>query len=349
MKYTKLGRSGLWVSKICLGTANFGYGTSSGFNDWGVVPKEEAFKIMDFALDLGINFFDTANVYGGLEHRGMSEEILGHWFKLGGKRREKVVLATKVGRIFEKDDTDGPNNREGLSIYKIRRHLEASLKRLQTEKIELYQMHKPDPATGWEEIWEAFEGVVRAGKVDYIGASNHNAWELVKAQYIAKQRGFMGLVSEQHLYTPLNRLAEHEILPMARDQGIGITIYSPLFRGALGIDMLNPNSRGHSRNAESQFHFEHMRDQLTEYSKLCHEIGESPANVTLAWELRHPAVASIIIAPRTMKDVEGLLRSLEISLDETALKRIDGIFPPLEEKSPYPAVLPAAALPAAVK
>jgi aryl-alcohol dehydrogenase-like predicted oxidoreductase len=336
MEYSRLGHSGLWVSKICLGTANFGFGTSNGFNDWGVIPKDEAFRIMDMALDEGINFFDTANVYGGLEHRGMSEEILGQWFKTGGRRREKVVLATKVGRIFEKDDVDGPNNREGLSIYKIRRHLEASLKRLQTDHIELYQMHKHDPGTSWEEIWEAFEGAVREGKVDYIGASNHDAWEIVKAQYIAKQRGFMGLVSEQHLYTPLNRLAEHEMLPMALDQGIGITVFSPLFRGALGIDMLNPDARGHKRNAESQFAFEHMRDKLTEYSKLCHEIGEKPAHVTLAWELHHPAVVSVIIAPHTFEDVKDLFRSLEITFDESTLSRIDEIFPPLTEASPYP-------------
>jgi aryl-alcohol dehydrogenase-like predicted oxidoreductase len=176
MKYTRLGHSGLWVSKICLGTANFGSGTSTGFHDWGVVNEKEAFRIMDFALDAGINFFDTANVYGGLDCRGMSEEIIGRWFKTGGQRREKTVLATKVGRLFEKDTVDGPNNREGLSLYKIRRHLDASLKRLQTEKIELYQMHKHDPGTSWDEIWEAFEGAVRSGKVDYIGASNHDAW-----------------------------------------------------------------------------------------------------------------------------------------------------------------------------
>ncbi|MDL2319457.1 aldo/keto reductase, partial [Eubacteriales bacterium OttesenSCG-928-A19] len=266
--------------------------------------------------------------------RGMSEEIIGRWFKQGGQRRERTVLATKVGRLFEMDQVDGPNNREGLSLYKIRRHLEASLRRLQTEKVELYQMHKHDPGTSWDEIWEAFEGVVRAGKVDYIGASNHDAWELVKAQAVAQRRGFMGLVSEQHLYTPLNRMAEHEMLPMALDQGIGITLFSPLFRGALGIDMLDPDKR--PMNPESTAHFETYREQLTAYSQLCHEIGETPANVTLAWELRQEAVSSIIIAPNSEADLKELLRSLEITLDETVLRRIDEIFPPLAEANPYP-------------
>jgi len=334
MKYTRLGRSGLFVSKLCLGCANFGTGTSSGYHDWGVVTEKEAFSIMDCALDLGINFFDTANVYGPLAQRGMSEEIIGRWFKLGGKRRERTVLGTKVGRLYEKDLVDGPNNRIGYSIYKIRRHLEASLRRLQTEKIELYQMHQRDPVTGWDEIWEAFEGTVREGKVDYIGSSQHHAWEIVKAQAVAKERKFMGLVNEQHLYTPFNRLAEHELFPMALDQGIGITLYSPLFRGALGIDMLNPGKRPMS--AESRHSYEQLREPLTLFSKFCHELGESPANVTLAWELRQPAVTAVIIAPNSTEDLKELLRCLEINLDEAALKRMDEIFPPLLEENPYP-------------
>jgi aryl-alcohol dehydrogenase-like predicted oxidoreductase len=334
MDYTRLGRSGLFVSKLCLGCANFGRGSSTGFHDWGVVTEREAFTIMDYALEAGINFFDTANVYGNLECRGISEEIIGRWFKLGGNRRERTVLGTKVGRLFEKDTIDGPNNRIGYSIYKIRRHVEASLRRLQTDKIELYQMHQRDPVTGWDEIWEAFEGLVRAGKVDYIGSSQHYAWEIVKAQAVAQRRGFMGLVNEQHLYTPFNRLAEHELFPMVLDQGIGVTLYSPLFRGALGIDMLNPGKR--PMNAESKYSYEHLREPLMAFSTFCHELGESPANVTLAWELRQPAVSSVIIAPNSREDLEELIRCLEIKLDEAALRRMDEIFPPLLEQNPYP-------------
>jgi Predicted oxidoreductases (related to aryl-alcohol dehydrogenases) len=333
MEYNRLGKSGLWVSKLCLGTASFGLGSSTGFHDWGVVEEKDAFGIMDVAMERGINFFDTANVYGGLETRGISEEIIGRWFKTGGLRRERTVIATKVGRLFEKDQVDGPNNREGLSLYKIRRHLETSLKRLQVEKIELYNMHKHDPGTSWAEIWEAFEGEVRQGKVDYIGASNHSAWEIVKAQSVAKQRGFMGLVSEQHLYTPLNRMAEHEMLPMALDQGIGITIFSPLFRGLLGVDMKQPER--YNLSAEAAFHFGYLEERLKAFTKLCDDIGENPANVTLAWEMRHPAVSSIIIAPNNVTELEDLFRSLEITLDETVLKRMDEIFPPLEELNPY--------------
>lgn len=335
MDYTRLGRSGLYVSKICLGCANFGFGSSRGYHDWGVVAEQQAFKIMDYAQDIGINFFDTANVYGSLDRRGMSEEIIGRWFKLGGNRRERTVLATKVGRKFELDQVDGPNNRIGYSIFKIRRHLEASLKRLQTDHIELYQMHQRDSETGWDEIWEAFECAVRAGKVDYIGSSQHYAWQIMKAQAVAARRGFMGLVSEQHLYTPFNRLPEHELFPMALDQGIGITIYSPLFRGVLGMDALDPNKRK-SQNAEKQHNFEYLHDTVLEYSKFCRELGESPANVTLAWELRQPAVAAVIVAPNSIEDLKELQRCLEIKLDEAALKRMDEIFPPLMEKNPYP-------------
>lgn len=333
MKYCRLGRSGLQVSKICLGTANFGTGTSKGFGDWGVVGEKEAYKIMDFALDNGITFFDTANVYGGLENRGLTETIIGNWFKLGGNRREKVVLGTKVGRIFERSDLDGPNNVEGLSLYKIRRHVEASLKRLQTDHIELIQMHKTDPITSWDEIWEAFEGLVRGGKVDYVGSSNHDAWQIMKAQETARRRNYMGIVNEQHLYTPLCRLAEHELLPMARDQGIGITVFSPLLRGFFGIDAFHPEKR--EMNAESKRMFELYRKEAEAFSKLCREIGETEANVTLAWELSHPEITSVIVAPTCIDDLQSLFRCVDITLEEEVLKKIDAIFPQVQDVNPY--------------
>jgi aryl-alcohol dehydrogenase-like predicted oxidoreductase len=333
VEYTKLGRTGLFVSKICLGTANFGRGESSGFGDWGVVPEKEAYKIMDFALENGINFFDTANVYGGLGHRGLSEEILGRWFQTGGNRRERVVLGTKVGRIFEQSILDGPNNVEGFSLYKIRRHIEASLKRLQTDKVELLQMHILDKTVDWDEIWEAFEGVVRSGKADYIGSSNHPSWEIVRAQYEAKRRGFMGFVNEQHLYNPLVRQPEYELLPMAREMGVGITLFSPLFRGLLGIDTENLNKRPMTAEAAAQF--EARKPQLEAYSKLCREIGEEEANVTLAWELAHPEITSVIVAPCTIDDLKSMLRAVEIRLDDEIMARIHEIFPMGADASPY--------------
>lgn len=333
MEYNRLGRSGLYVSKLCLGTASFGVGQSRGVHDWGQVDEEMAFRIMDYALERGINFFDTANVYGSRGRQGLSEEIIGRWFVQGGKRRERVVLGTKVGRILGENCADGPNNLEGLSLYKIRRHVEDSLRRLGTDKIELYQMHKRDQVTRWDEIWEAFEGLVREGKIDYVGASNHDAWELAKGQEAAKNRNFMGLVSEQHFYTPLNRMAELEMLPMAKDYGIGITVYSPLCRGLLGIDMRYPDK--HPRNGEAAYHFEHRKGQLQEYSLFCEELGESPAKVTIAWELANPGVNSVIIAPNTCEDLEELLGALPVLMTEDVMKRMDQIFPPTGEFNPY--------------
>ncbi|HEY5561070.1 MAG TPA: aldo/keto reductase [Clostridiaceae bacterium] len=333
MRYSKLGRTGLKVSKISLGTANFGKGTSSGVNDWGVVNEKDAFEIMDYALDVGINFFDTANVYGGLNNRGLTETIVGNWFHQGGNRRERVILGTKVGRTFEQSIIDGPNNVEGLSLYKIRRHLEASLKRLQTDKIEIYTMHKSDLTVGWEEIWEAFEGAVRSGKVDYIGSSNHSSWEIMKAQEGARKRNFMGIVCEQHLYNPLNRIGEHELLPMALDQGIGVTLYSPLFRGLLGIDAFNLDKR--PMTAEAKLFIQTYRATCEAFSKLCREIGEEEANVTLAWELSHPAVTSVIVAPCSISDLKSMLKAVEITLDASVMSRMDEIFPPYSTASPY--------------
>jgi aryl-alcohol dehydrogenase-like predicted oxidoreductase len=324
MEYCSLGRSGLQVSRLCLGTGNFGTGGTEKAN-WGTVGEKEAFQIMDAALDAGINFFDTANVYGGVGHRGYTEEIIGRWFAQGGGRREKTVLATKVGRIMEEDETDGPNKPEGLSLYKIRRHFEGSLKRLQTDRVELLQMHKVDRRVTWEELWEAFEGLVRQGKLDYVGSSNFSAWDIMKAQYAAKERHFMGLINEQTRYDLLGRLAELEIIPAVTDLGIGMTIYSPLVRGLLGIDMLNPLSRPISDVAKGQI--EVYKTQLTAFSQLCRDLGETEANVALAWTLSNKAISSVIIGPCSVEDLNSLLRSVALKLDASTLKNLDGIFP----------------------
>jgi aryl-alcohol dehydrogenase-like predicted oxidoreductase len=324
MEYCHLGRSGLHVSRLCLGTGNFGTGGSEKAN-WGTVGEAEAFQIMDAALDAGINFFDTANVYGGLGHRGYTEEIIGRWFAQGGGRREKTVLATKVGRIMEEDETDGPNKPEGLSLYKIRRHFEASLRRLQTDHVELLQMHKVDRRVTWDELWEAFEGLVRQGKLDYVGSSNSSAWDIMKAQHAAKDRHFMGLVSEQTRYDLLGRLAELEIIPAATDLGIGLTIFSPLVRGLLGIDMLSPLSRPISDVARAQMGG--YKTQLVAFSHLCRDLGEAEATVALAWTLSHEAISSVIIGPCSVADLHGLLRSVELKLDAPTLQKLDDIFP----------------------
>ncbi|MHB9144993.1 MAG: aldo/keto reductase [Symbiobacteriia bacterium] len=314
MEYTDLGRAGLRVSRLCLGTMNFG----------SVTTEQEAYAIMDAALDAGVNFFDTANVYGGASGRGATEAIIGRWFALGGGRREKVVLATKVNGNME-DPTDGPNAPGGLSAYKIRRHLEGSLRRLQTDHVELYQMHHVDRDTTWDELWEVFSAQISQGKIGYVGASNFAGWHLVKAQAAAKERHILGLVAEQHKYSLLCRLPELEVLPAAQDLGIGVIPWSPLDGGLLGGQALDPVPG--SRTARNPERAEKHRAQLQAFSALCRELGEQDANVALAWTLHHPAVTAPIIGPRTLQQFQDTLRVLEIKLDDPTLARLDEIFP----------------------
>lgn len=314
MQYTQLGRSGLKVSRLCLGTMNFGPETT----------EAEAFQIMDAALDAGINFFDTANVYGGKGHRGRTEEIIGRWFAQGGQRREKVILGTKVYGNMDDDSTD-PNDARGLSAYKIRRHLEGSLRRLQTDHVELYQMHHIDRSVSWDELWEAFSALVYQGKIGYVGSSNFAGWHLMQAQSEAKQRRFLGLVSEQHKYSLLCRLPELEVLPAAKELGIGVIAWSPLDGGLLGGNALNPAASARSsRNPER---VERHRGQLEAFAAFCRDLGESEANVALAWTLKHPAMTGPIIGPRTLGQLQETLRALEINLEGAAMARLDEIFP----------------------
>lgn len=314
MQYTYLGRSGLKVSKLCLGTMNFGVSTD----------EKEAFRIMDAAVDAGINFFDTANIYGWGENSGKTEEIIGRWFAQGGGRREKVVLATKFyGKMH--DEHDGPNDDGGLSAYKLRRHLEGSLKRLQTDHIELYQMHHVDRNVSWDELWEGFRVAMNQGKIGYVGSSNFAGFDLVKAQYEAKAHNMLGLVSEQHKYSLLCRLPELELLPAAEEQGIGVIAWSPLDGGLLSGHALRPVAG--STRANNPERVEKHRQQLEAFERLCKEIGESEANVALAWTLSHPALTAPIIGPRTLEQLEGALRVVDIVLEESVLQRLDEIFP----------------------
>ncbi len=313
MNYTQLGRTGMKVSRLCLGTMNFGPETNEG----------EAFRIMDAALEAGVNFFDTANVYGGRDRRGWTEEIIGRWFAQGGGRRERVVLATKV--YGDMDPNDGPNNVGGLSKYKILRHVEASLHRLQTDHIDLYQMHHVDLNVTWDELWEAFETLTAQGKIGYVGASNFAGWHLVKAQAAAAQRNFLGLVSEQHKYNLLCRLPELEVLPAARDLGVGVIPWSPLAGGLLGGAALS--SAAGSRTGRQAGAIAAHRPQLESFSKLCREIGETESVTALAWMLANPAVTSPIIGPRTLEQLQGALRSVEVELGKEFLMKLDEIFP----------------------
>ena len=310
MEYVRLGRSGLRVSRLCLGTMNFGW----------QIGEEESFAIMDRAIDLGINFWDTANIYGFEKGKGLTETIIGKWFARSGQR-DKVVLATKVYNLMG----DWPN--EGrLSILHIKRACEDSLRRLQTDYIDLYQMHHIDRECPWEEVWQAMEQLYREGKILYVGSSNFAGWHITQAQEIAKQRHFMGLVSEQSLYNLTARMIELEVIPACQAYGIGIIPWSPLAGGLLG-GVLQSLKEGRRASEWTQKRIEQMRDKLESWERLCNELGESPANVALAWLLHQPAVTAPIIGPRTVDQLKETMRCLEIKLSEEVLKKLDEIFP----------------------
>jgi aryl-alcohol dehydrogenase-like predicted oxidoreductase len=312
MRYRRLGRSALRVSPLCLGTMNFGPQTS----------EADAHRIMDRALDHGINFFDTANRYGGDKGPGTTEEIIGRWFATGGGRREKVVLATKVFGPMSEWPNDG-----GLSARHIRQACDASLRRLQTDHVDLYQMHHVDRAAPWDEVWQAMETLVTAGKVLYVGSSNFAAWHLVQANESASHRGFFGLVSEQSLYNLAQRSVELEVLPASRAYGIGVIPWSPLGGGLLG-GVLGATDTARRASKGLAARVEHIRPQLEEWEVLCKELGEEPAAVALAWLLHQEGVTAPIIGPRTLEQLEGAsMRAVELRLDDDVLARLSKIWP----------------------
>jgi aryl-alcohol dehydrogenase-like predicted oxidoreductase len=310
MEYTHLGRTALKVSRLCLGTMNFGTQTS----------ENEAFRVMDRALDHGINFFDTANVYGGKRGEGLTEQIVGRWLAKGGGRRDKVVLATKVYGAMG----DWPNQAR-LSALHIRRACEESLRRLGVDHIDLYQMHHVDRDAPWEEIWQAFELVVQQGKVIYVGSSNFAGWQIARAAETARQRGFLGLVSEQSLYNLMDRTIELEVIPAASAYGLGLIPWSPLKSGVLAG--LEQSKEGRRSGDLAQKTIAQHRERLERFEALCRELGEKPADVALAWLLANPAVTAPIIGPRTLEQLDESLRTLEVHLDKPVLDRLDEIFP----------------------
>lgn len=312
MQYTNLGRSGLSVSRLCLGTMNFGPQTT----------EEDSHAIMDKAHEVGLNFFDSANVYGGKTGEGVTEQIVGNWFAKGGERREKTVLATKVYG----DMGDWPNTAR-LSALHIRRACEDSLRRLKTDYIDLYQMHHVWREAPWEEIWQAMELLVAQGKVLYVGSSNFAGWHIAQANEIAKNRHFLGLVSEQSLYNLNARVVERDLIPACEAYGVGVIPWSPLGGGLLGGVLDKPKE---GRRAGMDEQIEANRSKLEPWEALCKEMGEAPADVALAWLLSNKVVTAPIIGPRTIEQLDGSLRALEISLDEDTLKKLDEIFPGFE-------------------
>jgi aryl-alcohol dehydrogenase-like predicted oxidoreductase len=310
--YTQLGRSGLRVSRLCLGTMNFGPETS----------EEDSHAIMDRAHELGINFFDTANVYGWRKGEGVTEQIVGRWFAKGGGRRDRTVIATKLFGSMG----DWPNE-TFLSALNIRRACDASLRRLQTDHIDLYQMHHVDRKTPFEEIWEAMEVLRTQGKIIYVGSSNFAAWHIVKAQESARRRNFMGLVSEQSIYSLVMRQVELEVLPACEDYGLAVIPWSPLHGGMLAGVLRKEREGSRRLSGRSKEALDRLQDQVEMYEDYCDELGEEPATVGLAWLLNRRGVTAPIIGPRTMEQLEGAQRALEVKLGEKELQRLDEIWP----------------------
>ncbi|MYS59391.1 MULTISPECIES: aldo/keto reductase [Streptomycetaceae] len=316
MEYTQLGRTGLKVSRLVLGTMNFG----------PLTEEAESHAIMDAALEAGVNFFDTANVYGWGENKGRTEEIIGSWFAKGGGRREKTVLATKVyGQMGE-----WPN--EGrLSALHIRRAAEASLRRLGTDHIDLYQFHHVDRGTPWDEIWQAIDVLVQQGKVLYAGSSNFAGWHIARANEAAARRGSLGLVSEQCLYNLVERRAEMEVVPAAQEYGLGVIPWSPLHGGLLGGAIRKERERAGGRSAQGRsadaLKNASRREQIQAYEDLCAEHGHEPGEVALAWLLTRPGVTGPIVGPRTAGQLESALRAVELKPAPEFLTALEEVFP----------------------
>jgi aryl-alcohol dehydrogenase-like predicted oxidoreductase len=321
MTLRKLGSTGLQIGPLGLGSVNFSW----------LTDEADSFAILDAAFERGVNLLDTSDNYNA----GQTEALIGRWFAQGGGRREKTVLCTQVySAPMEWGSPDpvkrsgswvGPNQK-GLSAKHIREACEASLKRLNTDHIDLYQMHHVDRDTPWEEIWQAMDLLVAQGKVIYVGSSNFAGWHLAKANEAARRRNSLGLVSEQSLYNLNARMVELEVLPACQDYGMAVIPWSPLGGGMLG-GVLDGLTEGRRSGEGFEARVQKMRPQLEQWEQLCKDLGEQPADVALAWLLHQPAVTSPIIGPRTLEQFTGALRALDISLDDDVLKQLDQIFP----------------------
>jgi aryl-alcohol dehydrogenase-like predicted oxidoreductase len=312
MQYTKLGRAGVKVSRLCLGTMNFGPETD----------EATAHAVMDRALELGVSFVDTANVYGWKTGEGVTEQIVGRWLAQGGGRRERVVLATKVY-----GEMGTWPNQSKLSALHIRQACDESLRRLKTDHIDLYQMHHIDRATPFEEIWQAMEVLVQQGKIVYVGSSNFAGWHIARANESAARRCFYGLVSEQSKYSLVERTVELEVLPACAAYGMGFIPYSPLASGALGGSGRKSGSAGRRGGQWAQAEMKKSGSKLEAFERLCAERGLEPANLALGWLLANPVVTAPIIGPRTVEQLEGALEAVELTLDRDLLAKLDAIFP----------------------
>lgn len=311
MKYRRLGRTALQVSELCLGTMNFGPRTD--------VPESHA--ILDLAIDLGINFIDTANQYGGHLGVGTTETILGEWLGQVRARRDRIVLATKVHEPMSDDIND-----RGLSARHIQMACDASLKRLQVEHIDLYQLHHVDRTAPPEEIWQAADRLIAQGKITYLGSSNFPGWKIAQAGEQARASNRLGLVAEQSLYNLIERRAELEVIPAACEYGLGVIAWSPLAGGLLAGGAGEAGGRRQSdrilaaRAARSE--------QLADFEQLCGELGEIPSAVALAWTLHQDGIAAAIIGPSSREQLAGIAHVPDLVLSAETLARLDAVFPP---------------------
>ncbi len=327
MEYRYLGRTGIRVSHLCLGCMMFG----------GRTEPEPSYDIIDRALDVGINFLDTANVYAA----GRSEQVTGEALKRNGKR-DRIVLATKCHGNMHKDEPLDPN-RWGNSRRQIIEQCDASLRRLQTDWIDLYQIHRPHPDCPIDETLRALDDVVRAGKVRYIGSSTFAAWQVVESLWCADRYGLNRFVTEQPPYNLVDRRIERELIPMAQTYGIGLIPWSPLASGFLTGKYRRgqkppPDARLSDTNnprVESLLGAEPAYDVLEALETLADEKGCTISQLALAWCVHQPGITSPIIGPRTMEQLEDNLGALQVELTDADYQRIDQIIPPGRMAAPF--------------
>ncbi|RED37087.1 aldo/keto reductase [Paenibacillus sp. VMFN-D1] len=315
MKYNLLGNTGVLVSEIGLGAMTFG-----GGGQWGVfggLGEQDAAQLVWQALDAGVNFFDTSNIYAG----GRSEEILG---KALGAKRQDVIIATKVrGRTGS-----GPNDL-GLSRLHIMRQVEESLKRLGTDYIDLYQIHNPDQLTDWEETLRALDDLVRSGKVRYIGSSNMTGWELMKARGISRELGLHAFKSSQSYYSLAGRDIEREIIPVLKDQNMGLLVWSPLAGGFLSGKYARTRT-GNSDDRHTKFAFppvdvEKAYSIIDVLEDIAKNRESTVARIALAWVLNQPAVTSVIVGAKRPDQLQDNLEASGIVLTDDELARLDEV------------------------
>lgn len=312
--YKRFGATGLQVGPLGLGTVNFSW----------LTDEPDSFAILDKAVESGVNLIDTSDNYNA----GQTEALLGRWFAQGGGRREKVVLASKCySAPMEWGSPDperrsgswvGPNQR-GLSAKHIREACDASLKRLNTDYLDLYQMHHVDRNTRWEEIWQAMELLIQQGKVLYVGSSNFAGWHIAQAQGIAGSRNGLGLASEQSIYNLTKRTVELEVIPACQAYGMAFLPYSPLGGGMLG-GRPSENDKGRRTYLKAT-------PAVEAFQTLCDEIGHSPADVAIAWVAGQPGVTAPIIGPRTMAQLDASLSAVAIKLTDETRQKLDDLFP----------------------